>query len=206
MTTAPLAKPVSLTALLAENRAGRRFAVAEIEAMVRGGVIDENERFELIGGEIARMSPKGAVHEGIKGEINRFLQRAAPAHLSVLQETTLRLDPATFVEPDFCVYPRGLDLRRLDGAAVLLAIEVADSSLAYDLGRKIGVYAAFGVREVWVVDARRAVTRLHRRLGAEGFADVFDAPATRLLTPTLAPDLALRLHDLGVAPLLDETP
>jgi Uma2 family endonuclease len=197
-------KDLPITTQAAEGLPRRRFTVAEIEAMVLAGVIGEDERFELIGGEVVPMSPKGARHEWIKVKLNRFLQRIAPEDLDIAQETTLRLDATTYVEPDFCVYPSELELKRLDGPAVLLAIEVADSSLAYDRGRKIGVYAAFGVREVWVIDANRAVTWLYRRLGAEGYAEIVEAPATRALTPTLASELALCLSDLGILPLQGE--
>ncbi len=193
-------KNLPLTTQAAEGLPRRRFSVAEIEAMVQAGVIDEDERFELIGGEAVPMSPKGARHEWIKIELCRFLQRVAPEHLTIAQETTLRPDAATFLEPDFCAFRRALDLKSLDGPAVLMAVEVADSSLAYDRGRKIGVYAAFGVREVWVIDANRATTWLHRRLGAEGYAEIIEAPADALLTPMLAKELALRLADLGIAP------
>ncbi len=168
--------------------------------MVRAGVIDEDERFELIGGEVVPMSPTGARHEWIKIELNRFLQRVAHEHLTIAPETTLRLDAATYLEPDFCVFHRDLDLKNLDGPAVLLAIEVADSSLAYDRGRKIGVYAAFGVREVWVIDAKRATTWLHRRLGAEGYGEIIEAATGELVTPVLAGELAVRLSDLGISP------
>jgi Uma2 family endonuclease len=193
-----------LTTQAAEGLARRRFTVAEIEAAVQAGVIGEDERFELIGGEIVPMSPKGAVHERVKITLNRFFQRVSPDCLIIAQGTTLRLDASTFVEPDFCVFRSDLGLTKLDGPSVLLAVEVADSSLGYDRGRKIGVYAAFGVREVWVIDARRATTRVHRRLGAEGYAEILDAPATERLTPVLASELAVRLVDLGIAPLPDD--
>lgn len=189
----------------AEGMPRRCWSVAEIEEMVRAGIIDEDEHFELIGGEVVPMSPKGARHEWIKGELNRFLQRAAPAHLSILQETTLRLDARTFVEPDFCVFPRGLDLKALDGPAVLLAIEIADSSLSYDKGRKIAIYASFGVREVWVVDAVKATTWVHRRLGAAGYAEIVELPAAERSTPMLAPELSLCLAELGVGPRSNES-
>jgi len=123
--------------------------------------------------------------------------------LTIAQETTLRLDEATFLEPDFLVFRRDLDLKRLDGPAVLLAIEVADTSLAYDRGRKLAVYASYGVREVWVIDARRATTWRYRRLGAEGYRDIAEAGADALLTPALAPEFAVRLSDLGIEPIED---
>jgi Uma2 family endonuclease len=67
-----------LTTQAAEGLPRRRWTVAEIEEMVAKGIIAEDERFELIGGEVVPMSPKGARHELIKIELNRFLQRAAP--------------------------------------------------------------------------------------------------------------------------------
>lgn len=184
----------------ADGMPRRCFSVAEIEEMVRVGILDVDERFELIGGELVPMAPKSERHEWIKIELNRFFQRVAPDHLAIAQETTLRLDRHTFLEPDFCVFRRDLDLRALDGAAVMLAVEVADSSLNYDKGRKIGVYAAYGVREVWVVDARRAIIWTHRRLGAQRYAEIAERPADARVTPTLAPELAVRLADLGIGP------
>jgi Uma2 family endonuclease len=194
----PLGLPLETQA--AEGLPRRCWSVAEIEEMVRAGIVDADERIELIGGEVVPMSPKGARHEWVKGEVNRFLQRAAPSRLSILQETTLRLDARSFVEPDFCVFPRGLALTLLDGPAVLLAIEIADSSLSYDKGRKIGVYAAFGVREVWVVDAVKATTRVHCRLGAAGYAEIAELPTAARLEPMLAPEFALSLEGLGIEP------
>jgi Uma2 family endonuclease len=197
----PMGLPLETQA--AEGLPRRCWSVAEIEEMVRAGIIDQDERFELIGGEVVPMSPKGARHDWVKSEVNRFLQKAAPAHLTIIPETTLRLDARTFVEPDFCVFPRGLALTALDGPAVLLAIEVADSSLSYDKGRKIGVYAAFGVREVWVIDVTRATTWIHRRLGAMGYAEIAAYPGSARLEPTLAPELAFSLAEIGVEPAAD---
>jgi len=62
-------------------------------------VIDEDERFELIGGEVVPMSPKGARHEWIKGELNRFLQRVAPAHLSIIPELRCGSTPRPISSP-----------------------------------------------------------------------------------------------------------
>jgi Uma2 family endonuclease len=187
--------------MAAEGMARRRWSVAEIEDMTRAGIIAEDERFELIGGEVVPMSPKGARHEWVKRKLNRYFQRVAPASLEIAQETTLHLDDHAFVEPDFCVFRADLDPDLLTGAEVLLAIDVADSSLAYDLGRKISVYAAYGVREVWVVNANTLVTRVHRRLGAEGYAYIADLEADEKLTPILASDLTVAPSDIGLSPL-----
>jgi Uma2 family endonuclease len=61
-----------LTTNAAEGLERRRWSVAEIEAMAEAGFFEENERFELIGGEIVLMSPKGNGHELLKGSLARY--------------------------------------------------------------------------------------------------------------------------------------
>jgi Uma2 family endonuclease len=189
------------TTQAAEGLPRRRWSVAEIEAMVAKGIIDKDERFELIGGEVVPMSPKGARHELVKIALNRFLQRAAPEHLEIAPETTLRLDKDTFVEPDFIVFPRATDLKALDGGAVLLAIEVADTSLAYDTGRKSRIYAAYGVREAWVINANTLATRIFRQATKRGYKSTRSKAYGQRLEPEHAPEIAVSLAELGLGPI-----
>jgi Uma2 family endonuclease len=188
------------TTQAAEGMPRRPWKVAEIEAMVAAGIIAEDERFELIGGEVVPMSPKGARHEMVKGDLNRYLQRVVSEDVSIVPETTLRLDEQSFVEPDFCVFPRAINPGDMRGYDVLLAIEIADTSLRYDLGRKIGVYAAYGIPEVWVIDANTLVTHVHRRLGAVGYADVFEAGPAETLAAGRVPSVTVCLEKLGLKP------
>lgn len=195
---ANLASSTPGTTQAADGMLRRAWTIAEIEAMMAAGIIDEDERFELIGGEVVPMSPKGARHEMVKIELNEHLQRTKPDSLYIAQETTLRLDERSFVEPDFCVFPRSIQPGDMRGYDVLLAIEVADTSLRYDLGRKIGVYAAYGIPEVWVIDANTLVTRVHRQLGAEGYKTIFEAGPDDEVTATRVATVAMCLTRLGL--------
>lgn len=189
------------TTQAADGMPRRAWAVAEIEAMVAAGIINENERFEMISGEVVPMSPKGARHELVKYTLNRHLQRSVPNEFGVIQETTLRLDEKSFLEPDFCVFPGTMQPGDMRGPDVLLAIEIADTSLSYDRGRKIGIYAAYGIAEVWVIDANSLVTRVHRYLGAEGFREIFEVSGTETLTAARAPQFSMNLTKVGLLPL-----
>jgi Uma2 family endonuclease len=184
----------------AEGLLRRRFTVAEVEAMVAAGVMEEDERVELIGGELVPMSPKGNHHEIVKTALLRRWFRAAPAEIELTPETTFRLSEDTYLEPDVVVYPRTSGLRGLTGANVLLVVEIADSSLRYDTGRKAALYASFGIRELWVIDAVRLTTRMFRDPAADGYRSARDfGPADRL-TPQIAPEaFALRLDELELA-------
>ncbi len=189
------------TTMAAEGMPRRAWTVAEIEAMVEAGIIDGDERFELIGGEVVPMSPKGARHELVKIELNRNLQQTLALDLSIAPETTLRLDEKSFVEPDFCVFPRSIAPGDMRGYDVLLAIEIADTSLRYDLGRKIGTYAAYGIAEVWVINALTLVTRVHRQLGPEGYRDIAEFGPDATLTAVRVPSVSIGLSALGLRPV-----
>ena len=176
----------------AEGLPRRRFTIAEVEAMVSAGVMDEDERVELIGGELVPMSPKGAHHEVVKIALLRRWYRAAPDSVNIAPETTFRLGEDTYFEPDVVVYARASGLKGLTGTNALLVVEIANSSLRYDMGRKAALYAAFGVRELWVVDAVKLAARVFRDPAADGFRDARDFAAS----DRLAPAFALRLDEL----------
>ena len=140
----------------------RAFTVKDVLRMVEAGVIDHDERFELIGGEIVPLSPKGIHHETLKQWLNETLIKGLPDHLQTIPEITFYLSDDTFIEPDFVVYPRDSGLQNLSPETCLLAIEVADSSLAYDLGRKAQLYAEFGIGELWVFNVKAMQVSVHR--------------------------------------------
>lgn len=191
------ALPTTTTA--ADGLPRRRFTVAELEQMVAAGILDEDERIELIGGEVVPMSPKGRRHEIIKVALNRFWVPRLPADLQLATETTLRLGPDTYLEPDFVFYPTAIGLRGLGAETALLVVEIADSSLGYDLGRKAGLYAGFGIAELWVIDAVRLTARIHRRPAPDGYHTLIECAPDETLVPDAMPALAVTLGELPLA-------
>jgi Uma2 family endonuclease len=182
----------------AEGLPRRRFTVAEVEAMVAAGVMEEDERVELIGGELVPMSPKGNHHEVLKIALLRHWFRLAPDDCELASETTFRLSEDTYLEPDVVLFPGAIELKDIKGPNVLLVVEIADTSRRYDMGRKANLYASFGVRELWVIDAVQLTTRVFREPGADGYGEARDSTATELIPPLFAPEaFALRLNELG---------
>jgi Uma2 family endonuclease len=181
----------------AEGLPRRRFTVAQVEAMVAAGVMEEDERIELIRGELVPISPKGIQHEIVRTALQRRWYKLAPEETDLATETTFRLSEDTYLEPDVVVYPRATGLRGLTGANALLVVEIADSSLRYDMGRKAALYASFGVRELWVIDAVRLTTRVFRQPAADGYGETRDFGASERIAPCFAADaFALRLDEL----------
>jgi Uma2 family endonuclease len=142
-------------------RMARKFTTADVFKMVESGVLTPDERVELIEGELALMSPKHNKHEWLKNRLVEWLAARKPRDLILAVESTLFLDEGTFVEPDIMLYPRHILPEDVRGPDVKLLIEIADASLAFDLGRKAALYAQHGVAPYWVIDAETKTTHMH---------------------------------------------
>ncbi len=150
------------TTMAAEGLPRLALTVDDVYKMVEAGILHEDDRVELIEGELVPMSPKGNHHEVLKARLAVFFARTMPADIMFAPETTFRLGETTYLEPDFVFYREDQPLAELRGGNALLVVEVADSSLSYDRGRKARLYASFGIRELWVIDAIKLATSIYR--------------------------------------------
>ena len=174
----------------------RRFTVEELEAMVAAGILGEDERIELIGGEVVPMSPKGDSHEVLKHALIHYWAKRVPDRITFNTETTLRLRPDTYVEPDFIVFDSKTRLKDLNADNALFVVEIADSSFAYDMGPKAALYASVGIPELWVFHPVRLETRIHRKPSLTGYQSMLDLPSDQLLVPACSEELAVTLSNL----------
>ncbi|MBC8050243.1 MAG: Uma2 family endonuclease [Chitinophagales bacterium] len=184
------------TTQAAEGFPRRPFTTDDLRRMVEVGIIGHEERIELIGGELKPMAAKGARHEMLKIALNRFWTKRLPENINLAQETGLYLGPNDYVEPDFIFYPRELRWNDLRGHNLLLCVEVADTSMAYDRGLKARIYASFGVPELWVMDATKLITHIHRDPVDSEYKDTSETDKNAFLTPLDLPELGVRLGEL----------
>jgi Uma2 family endonuclease len=185
----------------AEGFPRRAFTVDDIARMIDAGVLHEDEKFELIEGEIVMMAAKGIAHERIKAALNIAVVRALPNHLTVGVEATLRLTDTIMLEPDIAVFPKalfsksGVRFTNLDPGEAELVIEVAVSSIAYDKGLKARLYARHRVKEFWVIDANARIAWVHTGASGDGWSSIVErGPHDVLTTPTL-PGFSIRLDE-----------
>jgi Uma2 family endonuclease len=175
------------------------WTVAEVERMAAHGFFTEFDQFELLGGEIVpMMSPAGRRHETIRIELAHHMAQLARKDFMVAQEPQFNLSPDTFVKPDILVHPRAIKTYDLQGAEALLVVEVAETSLSYDLKVKLPLYASHGVREYWVINAITRMTAVHRQPTGNVYTDRDGLPPAARLVPSLAPQLAVSLNELDL--------
>lgn len=121
----------------------------------------ENERVELLEGELVAMSPIGAPHNFAVQALTELLVLALHGRAWVRPQMSYAAHELSEPEPDLAVVPRA-DYSREQPAQVLTLIEVAESPLAYDRGRKLRLYANCGVPEYWVVNIPERCVEVYR--------------------------------------------
>jgi Uma2 family endonuclease len=174
-----------------------RWTVDEIERMAAEGYFQENDRFELLGGEIVPMSPKGRRHEIIRIKLSFRFSKLAPSDVIVASEPQFNLSAETFTNSDILVHPEAIDTPDVKGSDALLLVEVADTSLRYDLKTKLPLYAAHGVREYWVINAATGMKDVHRQPSGNGYDFVEEIRSDARLIPSLVPVLGVSLDALS---------
>jgi Uma2 family endonuclease len=173
-----------------------RWTTAELLRLVELKALDENERIELIGGEIVPLPPRSRRHEVLADELAQFWVPRLTNDTFVSIEKQFNLDEATYTTPDLLVRPTAIKTYDVRGDTALLVIEVAASSWDYDISAKAELYARFGVADYWVIHADTRNTRIHRQPKADGYAEVITMAANDRVVPLLVPQLTVRLADL----------
>lgn len=161
-----------------------RLTVDDYHQMAEAGILADDDRVELIEGEVLDMSPIGSLHAALVRVLARWLSEVAGRHAIVAVQDPIHLDDTNEPQPDIALLTPRADFyasAHPGPADTFLAVEVAESSLAYDLGVKVPLYARHGIPEVWVVDAATRTTHRFRTPTADGYAFREDIPATEPL-------------------------
>jgi len=175
-----------------------RFTVEDYEKLGAAGIFDEDDRVELLDGEIIIMAPIGIRHVQAVRRLNKQMNRAFGAHCLVDCQNPFILDGLSEPQPDILLlHPRTEESDVLPGPAdIFLVVEVAESSLGYDRGRKLQRYATAGIREVWVVDLVHRLIEIFREPSAEGYRVRLEARPGETLAPAAFAERTIAVNDI----------
>jgi Uma2 family endonuclease len=164
--------------------------------MDAAGVLPRDIELELIDGDLVEMPADGPVHKRYQLALSRLLVRSLPNALAVSIDQTLPLAADQAPRPDFHVYPESVHERALTAKDVVWVIEIADSSLDYDLSVKAALYAQSGIADYWVVDVAAKAIIVHRAPQDGAYREVRTIAAAESVAPLCAKALPVRLNDL----------
>jgi Uma2 family endonuclease len=178
----------------------RRFTLDEYHRMGETGILGEDDRVELIEGEIIEMTPIGSPHAATVARIHHlFSTRLGDRAVVWSQNPLLLVRYQSEPEPDVMLLVPRSDFyaaRHPEPPDVHLVVEVADSSLTYDRRTKFPLYARSGVAEAWLIDLDANRLELHRDPSDAGYGGIRIPRPGETFAPAAFPDLGLTLRDL----------
>ncbi|MEM6472135.1 MAG: Uma2 family endonuclease [Planctomycetota bacterium] len=177
-----------------------RLTLSEYDHMVAVGAFERLERgIEMIYGEIREMSPAGPIHDDYVRFLNQWAASFLTPTTGMSQVQSGLVVGESVPEPDLVIIKPGRYLnQRACSEDALLLIEVAESSLSFDLGQKAELYASVGIAEYWVIDVTGAQLYCHREPLNGRYAYLKVLAKTELLAPIAFPSTALQLSRLFV--------
>ena len=177
----------------------RPITVDEYHRMGEAGILTEDDRVELIEGELVAMAPIGSDHSGTVNALNHLLVMAVHGRAVVAVQNPVILDDRSEPQPDFAVL-RYLDdhYRRATPRAedVVLIVEIANSSLNYDRAVKRPLYARRGIPEYWIVNVSGHEVEVCRTPVGDRYDTITRAVRGDVLEPALLPGVTISVDAL----------
>ena len=177
----------------------RRFTVAEYYTMADAGILAENDRIELLDGDLIVMPPIGDWHAASVDRFTNSLPTLLQGRAIVRVQNPTRLNDNSEPQPDIMLLRWREDFYsggHPGPADVLLLIEVADTSIDYDRSAKLPAYARAGIPEVWI--ATRQSSRIEAYTDPiEGeYSNVRYARPGESIAPQAFPEVVLEVDSL----------
>ena len=175
----------------------RRFTVHEYHRMAEAGILHEDDRIELIDGELVEMAAIGTRHFSCVNRLNHLLVGNVGEDVIVSVQNPVRLNEYAEPQPDVALI-RARDYRESLPTPddVLLLIEVSDTTLAYDRGLKLSRYARSGIPEVWIVDLEGEKIEHHTGPSGDLYRHVEPARRGETLESAALPGRAIRVGEV----------
>ena len=173
-----------------------RFTVADVRVMVEVGALDSNAPVELEYGLFIAMPPPGPRHASIVRKLLRlFAQAFTVDEAEILIQDAVLFSEDTYYEPDAALL-KSQTVGMPSADDVLLAVEVSDSTLRRDRGRKADVYAAAGVGELWIIALPDEALYVYREPSAQGYRSIRKLIAGESVAPLSFPDALLLVAEM----------
>jgi len=179
--------------------ARRLFTRQEYQRMAEVGILRDDDRVELIKGEIIQMHRPGRRHVAFVDNLTQLLVIRLAGRAIVSVQNPVILSDDTEPQPDIAIRRlRAVPYKDREAFAedVLLLIEVADTSLAYDRSTKLQVYAEAGIAAYWIVDCNTESIEVYRTPSADGYRDVSRVTGAATVALQAFPDVALATGEI----------
>jgi len=177
----------------------RLLTVQEYHRMAEMGILEADERVELLAGQIVKMAAKGTAHGAALKRTVELLQNLLWGLVLLSIQDPVRLNDFSEPEPDIALLVRDplyYEDRHPTPSEVYLIIEVADSTLRTDLGIKATIYAQSGIGDYWVLDVNNRQLHVFREPNQDGYQSIVVLGDDASISPLQFPDISFMVRDM----------
>ena len=177
----------------------RLISIDDYHRMAADGLFSEDDRVELIDGEIVEMTPIGNSHATVVRRLIQLFHHALLNQVIVDVQDPVQLGDWSEPQPDVTLLAWRDDFYASAAPTakdIVLLVEVADSSIGFDRGTKVPLYARHGIREHWLLDLPGGTLEVHRLPGSRGYRDMRQLRRGDSIAPEAFPDVVFAVADL----------
>jgi len=175
------------------------FSVADYYRMAEAGILGEDDRVELIEGEIVQMTPVGSRHASCVNRLNVLFSQRSDSPFIICVQNPIRLGNLTEPQPDIVLAkPRDDYYESCHPTPddILLLVEIADSSIEYDRQTKIPLYARHGIPESWLVDLVQRTIEIYTNPTETGYLTQNEMKKGDVFSPLAFPELQVSVEEI----------
>ena len=177
----------------------RRFTVEDYHKMAEIGVFKIDEKNELINGEIIQMSPIGKRHAACVNRCNRLFYQKLGDRILISVQNPILLNSLSEPQPDLTLLKPREDFYAIElpqPPDIFLLMEVADTTIDFDLSVKIPQYCQSGIQEVWLVDLNQNCIRMYRTPTPNGYQLIQLFEAEQMLILGAFPEVQINVKEI----------
>ncbi|MBD2595057.1 Uma2 family endonuclease [Nostoc spongiaeforme FACHB-130] len=177
----------------------RKFTVQQYHKMIESGILTENERVELIRGEIIEISPIGTKHAACVNRLINLLVQLLGKRVIVAAQNPVELSDNSQPQPDVALLKPRDDFYAAahpQPQDIFLLIEVADSTIIYDREEKIPLYAEANIIAVWLIDINEQVVEVYQQPTATGYQHIQKFAGGESLSIPGFPDVTITVNEI----------
>ena len=177
----------------------RKFTVEQYHKMVESGILTEDDRVELIRGEIIEMSPIGTKHAAYVKRLNKLLSQKLRDRVLIAIQDPVELNNNSEPQPDVALLKPRDDFYATahpQSQDIFLLIEVSDSTVMYDREEKIPLYAEANIIEVWLVDINEQIVEVYQQPTATGYQLMQKFTSGQTLSIQAFPDVNITVNEI----------
>jgi Uma2 family endonuclease len=177
----------------------RRLSVQDYHQMAESGILQPDERVELLAGQIIQMAAKGTAHRAAVSRIENLVRNRLGNQVLLRFQDPIRLDDYSEPEPDMAIVhpdPNYYEDHHPNPSEVFWLIEVSDSTLKFDRETKAPAYSGSGIPEYWVLDDNLRKLHIYRLPDANGYQSEMVLSESLTIAPLAFPDCTIAVKEM----------